>query len=1711
MPDASNPTSGPTTRLVFDEAWLGQCSLQLLRREGEITYCRIEDPQTGMVWNAARVPLQSAAACLRLERDYRLRLDPEWALLPVAFIHTVEGPLTLFPQPAIPSLSDLLSGGSLPIGRFLSIAHSAVKALAGAHAAGVVHGNLRPAHVLVESDDHVLLYDFRSPPCDGKNGSVPSAQEWPYLAPEQARPLGNAPDMRSDLYALGAIFYHALTGRAPLEAQDVAHWLHAHVAVQPPLASVTDPGIPEVLGQLLLKTMAKDPGARYQTAESLLADLAWCRAQWEAEGRMLPFSLGRSDPPPALGHSHGLVGRDRERDCLQAAFQHVVAEGRSRLVLVCGAAGAGKSALVEESFSGLTVPYRASGKSDLLQREIPYAPWSQIFRSLVEQLLGKEHSELEATRDRLIRQLNGRGQLLADLAPDVEMVTGPCAQLPDLPASLALARANRTLRDALEAFARPGAPLLLFLDDIQWADEMTLALLQSLLARPPRHVLLVLAYRDAEGQSLEVEGRLLNIARRQSAVPCQQIALYPLSVDEVAALLADNLEVSSEQAMPIAELVHVKTAGNPFFIKQVLRSLIDERIVRFDSELRRWTWSVEEVSRRRYADNVVELMIHRLNRLPPAQRELIRLAGCVGGHSEESLLAHLTASDPAQIRSLAQSLVNAGLLLHDGAGYSFPHDRVLEAAYKLTPPDEQPPEHARIALSMLDVGAVETHDGVFEVANQIQRACCERLGDERRGRFIALLIRAARRAKSAAAIEQAVGYLHTARGLLGDAGWINRYQQAFTAHWLAAECEMLLARLDRAQSLIDLCLDRARSDLDLAVAYRLQASLYTLHSNYEAAISAALEGLALVDVPLLRHPSAQDLDQTYQRVRQIIGNRTISELDLLPKADDERIEIAMGLLTTLISSFFVDDDISFVHLAKLVELTLLHGVTLGSCYGFAWFGVMIADRYGAYADGHAFGQVALALVERHGYEGARTGTLVAVDQVSPWTMPLSYALARAREAVVNGHAGGDLGMACYACNHIVSDLLIMGEHLPSVQEEVSRGLAQVRQFQYVDIERILLAQQQFAADLQNGRPQRPLNELNAPEVDAFGIIDRERVSQPTLFWSWLYSGMSAFYYGQIDYALRRFADAQPLVWSIPAHINLADYHLFHALAVADPTAPGDAAEKLERMELHRQRFVVWADINPATFRSKLLLIDGAIARLQGQDLTAIRCFDESGIAAAAAGFTHEQALAHEMLSEVCQRNGLVSGNHHHMRVARDCYRLWGAFGKVSQLEARHSFLASEPMVGAPPGASTEAGLDLAVGIKAARALSEEVLLDRLVETLMTHLMIHAGADHGVLMMADAGELQIAATGRVIGGEVSIEMDGPALTADQAPLSILNATTRTRKPLVLDDASLERPEAHRADLSRRAARSILCLPLLKQGTLLGLVYLENSLVPGLFSSQRLAILEILASQAAVSLETARLYARLIEENHTRAQMEVELNNSQAELARISHLTVMSELSASIAHEISQPLLGIVSNAAASLRWLRRATPEVEEAVLGLEDIRSDGVRAANIVQSLRSLAKQIPPRLQPVAIDDLIREVLRLTAGEIEKQGVTVETRLTARHQALADSVQIQQVVYNLVTNALEAMADIVPQRRRLVISSSVENGKVEVRFEDSGPGIPAEDRERIFDAFYTTKGNGMGMGLAICRSVIAAHGGTLAAEAARNGLCCIRFNLALAQ
>lgn len=1694
----------------FDEAWFAQSAQTFLVSEEGIKIYRVTPPTAGESYMVACTEWIALDACRRLENEYALAsvLDAEWACVPLAYIRGAEGPMLVFADLAgahVPSPGDAWPD----IESFLDVSTGAALALTHLHAAGVLHLGIKPSSLMRRPCGRVCLRSFgESISADDRERASPRTlyHDMAYCAPEQIRADTAHVDERSDLYALGITFYQLLTGALPLQAETPEQWLHAHLAVQPADPAALRSDIPSVLAAIILKLISKSPQDRYQTSLALHADLARCRDEWLADRLVTPFELDAANSGKIIIDPFGLFGRSEEIQALVQTFARVGQEGTSELLLVSGSAGAGKSALVAmlPKAAGTPPGYFAVGKCDQTQRTIPYAPLVQIIRSLTLQLLGKPQEELDRVAAGLVTGLGNHGSLICDLVPEVELIIGPSSPLPDLPVQQAQGRFLAALSHTFSAFASDHNPLVIVIDDLQWADASTANFVSSFQENAARPLLVIATYREEEAEALHLLRQTL-AGHPEGGVKVGELHVKPLDLAATVNMVSSVLSMGAAEVEPLCEAVQDKTAGNPFFILQLLRTLVDDKILWRDRDRSAWSWDLDRLAHHHQADNVVNLLIGRLGSLPAATRDLLRLMACIGSRCEAPVVLRLERMTQAELDTRADMAIDAGLLIRYDEGYAFSHDRILEAAYALTDEATRADEHARIANVMIEVWRDRMDETAFQIASQIERAAPNALSTSETLSFVRALVLAARRAKGAAAMEQASTYLAAAGAMLGPDGWNSDYGLSFELGQLKAECDLINTDFASTSAAIEDLLVHARSPREQAHAYRLKAVLQTVRSDYEGAITSALAGLSLLGIDLPRSPDPMQLALGYDAVGDALGGREIDEIVALPVCTDPDIETAMSLLSTLASSFFINDDISFLHLAKTVELTLIHGITPTCPYGLSWYGVYIAHHYGAYRDGFHYGEVALNIVERLGYQTARTATLVALDQVSPWTHTLNYAVARAREAVATGLAGGDLGMACYACNHIVSDLLVMGEHLSLIEEEIERGLALTRQIGYLDVERIISAQKQHVTILRDG-PYEPRSHQEE-EAEA-----THPISRPTLFWERLYAGMSALLFGDYDVAGQWFEAAAPLAWSIPAHIDLSDFHLYHALAIAHGTSGRkNSSGTIARLDIHRAKMSQWTALNPGTFRNKLLLIEAEMARLGDDPLLALHNYELSANAAAAAGFVHEEALAHELAAKLNETKSLLTAAHQHLRIARDCYRRWGADAKVRSLDAHRPSLASDlSHRSAAVAGEDQKAIDLAFGMKAAQALSKETMLDRLIERLMTDMIIHAGAQYGALVLVKNGRSTLEAVGQVVEGGIRVSLRSSEPTDADIPLSVLNSVLRTRKTIVFDDALIDAPSLRQARTGKHGARSLLCLPLFMQGELIGVLHLENSLTTGVFTPERTSMLEILAPQAAISLETARLYAALLEENEQHARTEASLRTARAELARTSHLTVMGGLAASIAHEINQPLSSIVSNAGAAMRWLKRSEPVVGEALYTIDRIKQDSLRAAGIVRGLRALAKQAPANLQRVSVDAVIEDVLRLTSSEIAEKKIELSAQLAAGSQTVfADPIQIQQVVLNLINNAADAMLDVDDMSRRLSVTSHQDDGMIVVCVSDSGPGLDAATAARIFESFFTTKESGMGMGLAISRSIMEAHGGTLNVVPSEQRGCTFSFRLPL--
>jgi PAS domain S-box-containing protein len=1431
-----------------------------------------------------------------MEHEYSLKdeLDSAWAVRPLALSQRGGQTTLMLEDAGGESLDQLLSG---PVGmmQFLRFAAGLATALSKLHKKGLIHKNVKPANVLVNwASGQVWLMGFGIASRFPRERQAPEPPEsiagtLPYMAPEQTGRMNRSIDWRSDLYALGVTLYEMLTGDLPFSASDPMEWVHCHVARQP-----TPPGerlkdIPSPVSAIIMKLLAKTAEERYQTAAGAESDLRRCLAEWETQGRINEFPLGEHDTPDRLLIPEKLYGRGSEVDTLLASFDRVVATGRPELVLVSGYSGIGKSSVVNELHKPLVPPRGlfASGKFDQYKRDIPYATLAQAFQNLLRPLLTKSEPELSKWRDALRDAIDPNGQLIVDLVPELKLIIGEQPPVPEVPPHAAQARVHWVFRRFINVFARPEHPLALFLDDLQWLDAATLDLLEDLLARPPdvKHLMLIGAYRSNELSPAHPLTRKLEAIRKAGAI-VQDIVLAPLARADLAQLIADSVHCEQERAAPLAHLIHEKTAGNPFFAIQFISVLAEEDLLTFIHDEGRWSWDLNRIHAKGYTDNVVDLMVGKLSRLPVETQKALQQLACLGNSAGCAVLQTVSHNSEEEIHEQLWEAVRAGLVFRAESSYRFLHDRVQEAAYSLIPEGLRAEVHLRIGrLLTAETPADKWGERIFEIVNQLNRGSHLISSDEERIQVAELNLIAGRRAKNSTAFASALKYLAAGRAMLTEASWGQDYELIFSIEYLTAECELLTAHMDAAENRLSMLAERAKSAHDIAVVTRLRLTLYTALDRTDRGVEVCLEFLQSSGTNWSPHPTSDEVLCEYDRIWSLLGGRQIEELLDLPWMTNSDILDVLEVLTEIVTpAVCFDQKLCSLVICRMVNLSIEHGNSDGSCFAYVWFATIAGPRFGNYKDGFRFGQLGYELVEKRSLRRYQARTYMSFGNlVIPWVKHALEGRDLVRRAFDAAYRMGDFTFAAYSLEQLLTNFLAVGDRLIEVQAEAEKGLEFAKSARFGLVVDFITSQVQLVRNLR-GLTER-FGCFNDDEFDE-SEFEQHLASNPRLaspaFAYWALKTEARFLAGDYASALDASLKTEQLLWATPTLLEPAAFRFYSALSHAaswDAAFPDDKTKHFEAVTAHHKELKICAEHCPANFEVCAALVCGEIARIEGREFEAMRLYKQAIDSAHANGFVHHEAVAHEVAARFYAGRGFDAFADAYLREARYGYARWGADGKLKQLEHLYPQLKEEEP--APGPKSTIMApiklLDLATVIKLSQAVSSDMVLEKLIDRLMRTAIEHAGAERGLLIVPRGVEGRIEAEATTSGDDVIVHLRDAFIDPNAVPESIVRYVMRAHENVILDDALSRSPFSKDSYIVQHRARSILCLPLINQGKLTGVLYLENNLTSRVFTPDRINVLKVLASQAAISLENTRLYR--------------DLENREAKIRRLIDANIM----------------------------------------------------------------------------------------------------------------------------------------------------------------------------------------------------------------------------
>ncbi|MBW4489248.1 MAG: AAA family ATPase [Trichocoleus desertorum ATA4-8-CV12] len=1752
------------------------------------------DPDSVII-KALKAEYPSVEELTQLRHEFQIlqSLEINGIIKPIALENYHNGLALVLPDFAGTSLTEFFAGQPLELSQFLRIGVQLAEILAQLHQHHILHKDIKPQNILVRPDTgQIKIIDFSiASRLSRENQTIshPNLLEGSlaYMSPEQTGRMNRAIDYRADFYSLGVTFYELLTGQLPYQTTDPLELIHCHLAKTPPSPTQINSAIPATLSHIVMKLLAKTAEERYQSALGLKADLETCQQMWQS-GEIISFQVGKLDSFSQFTIRQKLYGRESEVRLLMDAFGRVAGTsgdraslGRTEMILVSGYSGIGKSSLINEVHKPIAEQrgYFISGKFDQFKRNIPYASLIQAFQDLIQQILTESVEKIEVWQTKLLEALGTNGQVIIDVIPDVKRLIGPQPVVAQLNSSEFQNRFNRVFKQFIRVFSQVEHPLVLFLDDLQWADLSSLKLIELLVSDPEsQHLLLIGAYRDNEISAAHPLTDTLKQIQQAGAI-VHHITLQPLSLLQVNQLVADTLRADSAQVTPLAELIWQKTQGNPFFLTQLLKSLHQEELLNFNFQQNCWQWDINVLQKVEITENVVELMIAQIQKLSEKTQQVLKLAACIGDKFSLDILA--IANQKSEIET-AQDLwpaLEANLVFPLNEFYKFPlvygfdtpnlldapdsivykflHDRVQQAAYSLIPSSQKKQTHFKIGQSLLQkTPPKKREENIFALVNQLNYGANLLSSEVEKYELAELNLIAGQKAKISTAYGAAVRYIKVGLILLTDSSWKDQYNLTLALHQEAVEVSFLSGDFEQMEQLAAVVLQQAQTQLDKIKIYELRIKSCEIQRKLLEAVKLGLQALAILGVNLLESPSSLDVQQAIAQVNDDLAAIDVEDLiHLSPMIDTNKLA-ALRLISSLIPAAYQSSPALFILMAcQEVQLSIQHGNTLFSAAGFADYGIVFSGLLQDIDTAYKFGQLALNLLESLDAREVRGQTLFKVSTfITHWKHHIRETLPLLENAYFSSLESGDLAHAGYSASHKCQYLYWSGLELKNLEPEMARyseAIAQINQ------ETALKWQQVFHQTVLNlmGFAERPCylvgDAYNEEQCLSFHIQLNERT---TVHYVFLNKLILCYLFEEFSQAVEYAAEAKQYLDGVRGWFSMPVFYFYDSLAhlsiyLSTPQTQQELI--LNQVRQNQEKLRYWADHAPTNFQHKYELVEAERSRVLGQIAEAREFYDQAIIGAKAQGYLQEEALANERAAEFYFSLGRNKFAQAYLSEAYYGYVRWGAIAKVKHLEAkypeifsrsqqRESFNRGKPTHRSTTGSHAQT-LDLATIFKASQILSSEIVLTRLLEKLMQIVMENAGAEIGLLLLGQVGKLEVAAFSSTIRDVLAWQSELTTAIEDRTtqypyPTSLINYVARTHEPLVLNDAGHEGSFTLDAYIRKYRPKSVLCTPILHQGKLTGILYLENNLTIGAFTSERLEVLQLLSAQAAISIENACLYADLEEVNRTlEAKVEERTLNLQQEIQERQRAEesaeaasrAKSEFLANMSHELRTPLNGILGYT----QILKKDKTLTDPQRNGLNVVHQCGEHLLMLISDVLDLSKieaqKMELQLNHIQFPEFLEGIVKICRVRAEQKGIslTYKTLSSLPQLVLVDEKRLRQVLLNLLGNAVKFTGKggvtftvgYPPNFPSSSLSHDPKDTNInQFRFqvEDTGIGVTQEHLQEIFLPFRQVSEQhrqieGTGLGLSISRQLMQLMGSDIQVQSRPGQGSTFWFDLAL--
>lgn len=1666
------------------------------------------------------------------------------------------------------SLKEFIQNKKLEIKEFLQIAIQLTTALSFVHQNHVIHKDIKPKNILINPQTkEVKIIDFSIASRLTKESPIsnfPKLLEGTlaYISPEQTGRMNRNVDYRCDFYSLGVTFYELLTNCLPFSSIDPLELIHCHIAKQPIFPYQLQPSIPVVISNVIMKLLAKNAEDRYQSAVGIKSDLELCWQELVETGKITDFAIAQKDTTGLFLIPQKLYGRKNELQSLMTAFERVT-QGAREMILVSGYSGIGKSALVNEIYKPIVQQsgYFIKGKFDQFKRDIPYSSIIQAFQELIQYLLAESVDKLAIWKKKLLLKLGDNGQVIIDVIPELELILGAQPAVPQLGVAESQVRFNRLFQEFVWVFAQAEHPLVIFLDDLQWSDSASLKLIETLVnARTNGYLLLIGAYRDNEVTSSHSLTQTLERIQA-TGQSINHIVLSPLELDNVYQLISETLH-EPNFSEDLAKLILDKTQGNPFFLTQLLRSLYQESFISFNFTCNIWQWDIEQISALGVTDNVVDLMTNKIQKLPQATQEVLVLAACIGNQFDLKTLSVINEKSLITTASELWKALQAGLILplsndykiplsvgeetaasstfDNNIFYKFLHDRVQQAAYALIPELEKKATHLKIGRLLLQNQTIEAQkENIFELVNQLNYGVD--LIEERQERddLAQLNLWAGYKAKNAIAYEPARRYLNTGLSLLAEDSWLHQYELTLDFYDTAIDLECLNANYERCQTLTSIALENSTTLLDRVRICKRQIQVDIARGDLSASIDKALEILNELEVFIPTKP--EDINTYCEHLRQKLTfkDSEVAQLVNLPIMNDPYKQAAMEILNTMPGPVYIVKHQLFMPIIlAITELSVDYGNAVPSTFGYCLYGLLLCNVWKDIETGYQFGKLALSLIDRLNEKALYCHVIqVYAAHIHPCKNHISSVITLLQLSIESAVSTGNIEYLGYSCGEYAMNLFFQGENLESIEQKVVPYVELVENFkQDLGIYFIRIARQ-VVLNL-TGKTADPL------------LLTGESFSESTMLplviaanWQmliccfYLFKLMLAYLFKDYEQAISYAELTQAHISGVLGMMSNFEYNFYHSLTLlkqCDFLAATEKQTNLEQVQSNQEVLALKAFHAPMNFQHKYELVEAEKARVLGDTAVAIELYELSISHAKEHGYLQEQALASELAAEFYFAIGKENIAKIYMTDAYLCYENWGAVAKAKNIIDRYPQLIikqsssekryNQLIDSVSTSNSSEASnlLDLFTVMKASQAISKEIVLENLLKKLIAIVIENAGAQIGLLVAKKDGEFVIEASGVTEQEQTVLVSNKSDRNLPKLPLSIMNYVFRTKEDVILNDASGDEAFVKDPYIITNQPKSVLCTPIIYQGQVKNILYLENNLTTGAFTVERLEVLRLLSAQIAVSLENAALYDNLAQankqlENYTET-LETTVIERTKELQEKNNILedttkqlkfINQELeifSSAVSHDLRAPVRRIENFSQMLAQKLGEQADVASKDYL--QRIRAANQQMGRSIEDLLRLSKISHQEIyqQKVDLSTLVKKI----ADDCQKAEVEriVEWEIANNIIAVGDRDLLYAALENLVGNAWKYT--------RKTPHAVIEFGKLPQNastyfIRDNGAGFDMTYAHQLFKPFQrlhsASEFEGNGIGLATVHRIIQRHGGQIWAEGVVKGGATFYFNL----